>query len=73
MLLQAAKDFNINLSESWMIGDSENDIMAGKATRCRTALVGEGDFGSDIKSDCLKAASKLIIGNCETRKAHSQS
>ena len=30
MLLQAAKDWNIDLSASYMIGDSERDIQAGK-------------------------------------------
>ena len=30
LLLQAAKDWNIDLSESYMIGDSERDIQAGK-------------------------------------------
>lgn len=39
MLLQASHDFNIDLSESWMIGDSENDILAGKNAGCKTALV----------------------------------
>ena len=47
MLLQAAKDLNIDLSRSWMIGDSENDILAGKAAGCRTALIGNGDFGQN--------------------------
>ncbi len=39
MLLQAAQDFNIDLSSSWMIGDSENDVLAGKAAGCRTILI----------------------------------
>ena len=30
LLLQAAKDFNIDLSESYMIGDSRRDVEAGK-------------------------------------------
>ena len=30
MLLKAAKDFNIDISQSWMIGDSENDVARGK-------------------------------------------
>ena len=41
MLLQAAKDFHIDLGSSFMVGDSENDILAGKAAGCRTVLVGE--------------------------------
>jgi D-glycero-D-manno-heptose 1,7-bisphosphate phosphatase len=41
LLLQAAKDFHIDLSASWMIGDSESDIRAGEAAGCKCILVGE--------------------------------
>ena len=40
MLLKAAEDFNIDLNQSWMIGDGENDIIAGKNAGCKTALIG---------------------------------
>lgn len=43
MLLKAAKDFNIDLSQSWMIGDGENDIKAGINANCKTVLIGNGD------------------------------
>ncbi len=39
MLLQAAQDFNIDLSQSWMVGDGENDIAAGRAAGCCTCLL----------------------------------
>lgn len=42
MLLQAAKDFNIDLSKSVMIGDSENDMEAGRAAGCKTVLAENG-------------------------------
>ncbi len=45
MLLRAADDFNIDLSQSWMIGDSDNDILAGKAAGCKTGLIGS-DYDS---------------------------
>ena len=48
MLLCAEKDFNINLEESWMVGDRESDIKAGRAAGCRTALVGWEDYGQDV-------------------------
>lgn len=38
LLLQAAEKYNIDLSESWMIGDSVRDEAAGKAAGCRTIL-----------------------------------
>lgn len=34
MLLQAAKDFNIDLSQSYMVGDSESDVLAGENAGC---------------------------------------
>jgi len=40
MLLQAAKDFNIDLKKSFMIGDTFADIGAGKAVGCKTVLLG---------------------------------
>lgn len=35
LLLQAANDFNIDLSQSYMIGDSERDYEAGKSAACK--------------------------------------
>lgn len=54
LLLRAAEDFNIDLSRSWMVGDSENDILAGKNAGCRTALIGTGSFGQDASVKDLK-------------------
>lgn len=42
MLLKAAKDYNIDLEKSWMIGDGEIDIEAGKNAGCKTILLNEG-------------------------------
>lgn len=53
MLLQAASDFNIDLSQSWMIGDGENDVKAGLAAGCKTALIGKGEFGQNVSVDSL--------------------
>ena len=61
LLLKAAEDFNIDLSQSWMIGDGENDIKAGKAAGCKTALIGENDFGQDITVDNVKEFVQLIF------------
>ena len=56
MLLRAAKDLNIDLSKSYMIGDGENDVKAGIAAGCKTVLIsGEGDsFNQDICVSSLK-------------------
>lgn len=47
MLLEAAKDFNIDLSQSWIVGDGKNDILAGKNAGTMTVLIGTEDFGQD--------------------------
>lgn len=41
MFLKAAEDYNIDLSQSIMIGDGKNDMEAGKAAGCQTILVDE--------------------------------
>ena len=38
LLLQAAKDWNIDLSQSYMIGDSERDVEAGNAAGCKQSF-----------------------------------
>jgi D,D-heptose 1,7-bisphosphate phosphatase len=44
MLIEASKEFNIDLQKSIMIGDSERDILAGKAAGCTTVgvMTGQG-------------------------------
>lgn len=39
LLLKAAKDFNIDLSESYMIGDSSRDVQAGHTAGCRQNIL----------------------------------
>jgi len=39
LLFRAAKDFNIDLSLSIMIGDSERDVDAGKKARCEKSIL----------------------------------
>ena len=45
MLLKAAEDFNIDLSQSWMAGDSENDVRACAGSRMPDCA-GEAKGGS---------------------------
>ena len=50
MLLKAAQDLNIDLSQSYIVGDGENDIKAGKAAGCKTVLLNTECkyYGQDI-------------------------
>jgi histidinol-phosphate phosphatase family protein len=69
LLLEAAKRYNIDLSKSFMIGDSTSDIAAGQAAGCITGGVKTGiglsDGKIDIKPDfmaenLLKAAERIL-------------
>lgn len=39
MILDAARDFDIDLTNSWMIGDHNSDVLAGIAAGTKTILV----------------------------------
>ncbi|MDP2362815.1 MAG: HAD-IA family hydrolase, partial [Ignavibacteria bacterium] len=39
MLLEAIEQLNINPDRSWMVGDSESDIIAGKRAGVRTIFL----------------------------------
>ena len=54
MLLKAAQDFNIDLAQSWMIGDGENDIRAGQNAGCQTAFIGNESYGQTVTVSSLK-------------------
>ncbi|MGA2670087.1 MAG: HAD family hydrolase [Dehalococcoidia bacterium] len=41
LLLQAAKDSDVDLSQSCMIGDGLTDVKAGKSAGCQTVLLGK--------------------------------
>lgn len=58
MLLQAARKYNIDLSQSFMIGDDENDVKAGNAAGCRAIRIGDhGEYPT------LKEAIDSILCN----------
>lgn len=65
MLLKAAKDFNIDLSQSWMVGDGENDIKAGMNAGCQTALIGEGTHGQNASASSLQQFVKQCLSEEE--------
>ena len=53
MLIQAAKDFNIDLEQSYMIGDGEHDRGAGEAAGCKTKII-------PTDGDLLKAVNEIL-------------
>lgn len=52
MILDAARKYHIDLTQSLMIGDSETDMLAGKNAGCRCVL---------IKNDCNNASTDMVI------------
>jgi D-glycero-D-manno-heptose 1,7-bisphosphate phosphatase len=63
MILRLAGELDLDLRDSWVIGDSESDVLAGKAAGCRTALVGTVPerCDPDLVAPSLHAASELIV------------
>ncbi len=63
MINKAREKFDIDLEESWMVGDSESDILLGKAVGCKTIYIGNGNhYNSDFFAKDLASAVDIIIG-----------
>jgi len=68
MLLEAARDWSIDLCRSFIVGDRWRDVSAGKAAGCKTIFV---DYGyaeeladrPDFVVTSLPEAVKIILGN----------
>lgn len=69
MLLDAARELDVDPVGSWMIGDTDGDVAAGKAAGCRTVLVEypgsahkrDGDVHPDTMVGNLAAAAAFIL------------
>lgn len=61
MLYQAQRDFSLNLTECFMIGDDERDMEAGKAAGCQCVLVSDSYCLLDAVYDLLEG--KYFGGN----------
>ena len=48
LFLQVAQELDINLSHSFVLGDMQMDVDAGKALGCKTALVATNPQGESI-------------------------
>ncbi len=67
MLLQAARDLDLDLQRSWLIGDQPRDIAAGRAAGCRTVLISpqqhpdEGDATAVVRT--FGEAVAVVLGD----------
>lgn len=63
LLRKAAEKYNIDLTQSWMVGDSRRDMETGSNAHCHTALIGQEEAGQEWTVASLKAfTDKLLEG-----------
>ena len=67
MRLRAARELNIDLSQSWMVGDRWRDIDCGHAAGCRTVFIDRGYAEAlrqlpDFRAGGLREAAEIILG-----------
>ena len=66
MLIRAATELDLDLKQSWMIGDRFSDIECGHAAGCRTILIGNGyneavRISPDFRAENLLEAVTIIL------------
>ncbi len=74
MLLAAAKDLDIDLKQSWAIGNNDSDIEAGSRAGCKTILINhpsrykqsESNVSPDYKAVNIKEAVNIIKKYCRS-------
>ena len=70
MLLEASREYGLNLGESWLVGDRWKDIDAGYAAGCRTVFL-DYNYDECLNSPpdhtirCIEQLSPLIIDETE--------
>ena len=81
LLKKAAEDLNINLYESYFIGDKTCDIKMGRDSGCKTIMVQTGKGGKDgeynavpdfIASDLYEAAMLIVRGDIHASRTYDR-
>lgn len=63
LLVRAAADLDLDLANSWMVGDRESDVLAGLAAGCGVVMLGDRDAPDDVpRTPGLGGAADLILG-----------
>ena len=57
MLLRAARNWDIDLSRSFMVGDRYSDVEAGVSAGCRSVLIGAGEAREKVVEPYLRSSS----------------
>ena len=70
MLLRAASELGLDLSQSWMVGDAPSDVLAGRNAGCKGSILVRTGYGNrvpadtpgiDFTADDLNAALRYIL------------
>lgn len=78
LLFEAAKQHDIDLTRSWLVGDILNDIEAGRRAGCQTVLIDNGNETEWLLNDNriphyrvadLAEASRLLLAKCTPEEA----
>ena len=63
LILRAASAMDVDLASSYMIGDKESDVEAGRRAGCRVIRIGVRDGGGEIPTvSDLSEAADVILG-----------
>jgi D-glycero-D-manno-heptose 1,7-bisphosphate phosphatase len=67
-LQEAAREFSIDLGESWMVGDQDSDLLCGRAAGCKVALIEHpgsahkrGNVEPDVRVQSLDELANVLI------------
>jgi D-glycero-D-manno-heptose 1,7-bisphosphate phosphatase len=63
MILAAAEKWSIDLSNSFMVGDTKGDIEAGRSAGCRTLLI-DTTYNKDVEPDARLLTVEEILHHC---------
>lgn len=71
MLVKAATEHDIELKGSFMVGDQDIDVEAGRAAGCTTIIIGRGDADYSVSnfSEAVKIIRSYKEGKLEVREA----
>ncbi|HEX7833423.1 MAG TPA: HAD-IIIA family hydrolase [Thermoanaerobaculia bacterium] len=68
-LLEAAREFGVDLAQSWMVGDQDSDLRCGRAAGCKVALIEHrgsehkrGEVEPDLRVADLGALAVALLG-----------
>ena len=63
MFIKASEQLNIDLENSWMIGDSSRDVAAGQAAGCRTIRLRPRDPGKPFSNEADRHPADFVARN----------